>query len=80
MTAVMEQTSAAAISLQERREAAAGLLEELEDCVTEVHRRQEHRDRLIRRALEARVPVVDIARRAHVSRRTVYRIIGSQAS
>ena len=66
--------------MQERREMGAGLLAELEDCVTEARRHQEQRDRLIRRALEARVPVVDIARRAHVSRRTVYRIIESQAS
>ena len=73
------EVSVATISLRQRREAGAGVLEELEHCVTEVRRHREHRDRLIVRALEARVPVVDIARRAHVSRLTVYRIIESQA-
>ena len=78
MMAVVGNIDTPSVSLRERRRAGAGLLEELEDCVTEARRLQEYRNRLIIRARQARVPVVDIARSAHLSRRTVYRIINSE--
>lgn len=79
MAAVLSEATSG-VSLQQRREEGAPLLKQLRECVGEARRRQEERNILIVAAVERKVPVVDIARCAGLSRRAVYRIIEAEAS
>ena len=80
MTAVFAEATSGAVSLAERREKGGPLLKELSECVGEAQRWREQRNLLIAAAARRRLPVVDIARCAGLSRKAVYRIIEAEAS